>query len=91
VGKIHYQSPKKRHEAIKTGTLTPYNDTNIIAFEKKAGTDDVLILVNAKNGVNDFTVPAAIQGAWTTGITNASATLGAKATLQPYEYLVLKK
>jgi len=79
------------HEAIKTGTLTPYNDTNIIAFEKKAGTDDVLILVNAKNGVNDFTVPAPIQGAWTNGMTNASATLGAKVTLQPYEYLVLKK
>jgi hypothetical protein len=83
--------PKKRHEAIKTGTSTPYNDTNIIAFEKKAGTDVVLILVNAKNGINDFTVSAAIQGAWTNGMTNAGTTLGAKVTLQPYEYLVLKK
>jgi glycosidase len=79
------------HEAIKTGTLTPYNDANIIAFEKKAGADDVLILVNAKNSINDFTVPAAIQGAWTNGMTNESATLGAKVTLQPFEYLVLKK
>lgn len=79
------------HEAVKTGALIPYNDTNIIAFEKKAGTDDVLILVNAKNSVNDFTVPAALQGAWTNGMTNASTTLGAKVTMQPYEYLVLKK
>jgi glycosidase len=79
------------HEAVKTGALTPYNDANVIAFEKKSGADDVLILVNAKNSVNDFAVPAAIQGAWTNGMTNASAALGTKITLQPYEYLVLKK
>jgi len=79
------------HEAIKTGVLTPYNDTNVIAFEKKAGTDDVLVLVNAKNSVYDFPVPAAIKGAWTNGMTNTSATLGAKVTLQPYEYMIFKK
>ncbi len=36
---------RSAHEAVKTGALTVYNDPNIIAFEKKAGTDDVLILV----------------------------------------------
>jgi len=36
------------HEAIKTGALTQYNDANIVAFEKTSGTDDVLVLVNAK-------------------------------------------
>ncbi|MDB5089275.1 MAG: amyB 1 [Mucilaginibacter sp.] len=82
---------RSSHEAIKTGTLTTYNDTNVIAFEKKSGADDVLVLVNAKNSAVDFTVPAAIQGAWTNGLTNNSLTLSGKVTMQPYAYLVLKK
>jgi glycosidase len=79
------------HEAVKTGTLTVYNDSNVIAFEKKSGTDDVLILVNAKNSPVDFSVPVLIQGAWTNGLTNNSLTLSSKVTMQPYEYLILKK
>ena len=35
------------HEAVKTGVLTAYSDADVVAFEKKSGTDDVLILVNA--------------------------------------------
>ncbi|HVW97989.1 MAG TPA: alpha-amylase family glycosyl hydrolase [Mucilaginibacter sp.] len=79
------------HEAIKTGALTTYNDTKVIAFEKKSGGDDVLILVNAKNEVADFSVPAAVQGNWTNGMTNSSISLTSKITLQPYQYLVLSK
>ncbi len=82
---------RSAHEAVKTGALTVYNDSNIIAFEKKSGSDDVLILVNAKNTPNDFSVPTAIQGAWTNGLANSSVTLTTKVTLQPYAYLVLKK
>jgi glycosidase len=79
------------HEAVKTGTLTQFDDANVIAFEKKAGSDDVLILVNARNTVASFTVPAAVQGGWTNGLANASVTLGSTVSLQPYAYLVLKR
>ena len=79
------------HEAVKTGTLTQFDDANVIAFEKKSGSDDVLVLVNTRNTVANFTVPAAVQGGWTNGLANASITLGSTVSLQPYAYLVLKR
>jgi glycosidase len=80
------------HEAVKTGALTPYNDANVIAFEKKSGTDDVLILVNAKGSAQTFNLPAALQNTtWTNGLTNTSVTLTSQYALQAYGYLVLTK
>jgi len=80
------------HEAVKTGTLTTYNDASIVAFEKKSGTDDVLILVNATNAVVNYNVPAALQNTtWLNGYTGASVTVGTQVALQPYGYVVLKK
>ncbi len=82
---------RKAHEAIKTGAITIYNNADVIAFEKKSGTDDVVILVNARNSVVNYSVPTGLQSAFTNGLTNASVTLGAQVSMQPYQYLVLKK
>jgi glycosidase len=80
------------HEAVKTGQLTAYNNTDIIAFEKKSGTDDVLILVNARNSIINYAIPAALQNTtWINGFTNSSVTLSTQLSLQPYGYVVLKK
>ncbi|MHB8209522.1 alpha-amylase family glycosyl hydrolase [Mucilaginibacter sp.] len=80
------------HEAIKTGTLTPYSDANIVAFEKTSGTDDVLVFVNTKNATETFNVPAALQGTtWVNGYTGANVTFSTQYTLQPYSYLAFKK
>jgi len=80
------------HEAIKTGTLTAYANTDVICFEKVSGTDDVLIIVNARNSVINYSLPSGLQNTtWINGFTNASTTLGTSLTLQPYTYLVFKK
>ena len=80
------------HEAIKTGTLTAYNDANVIAFEKTSGTDDVLILVNARNTTINYTVPAGLQStSWKDGMSNNSVSLTTQLTLSPYQYIVLTK
>ena len=80
------------HEAIKTGTLTTYNDANIVAFQKVSGTDDVLILVNVTNNTVNYTVPVALQNtSWTNGLTGASVGLGTQVSFQPYNYLILTK
>jgi len=80
------------HEAIKTGTLTQYNDANIVAFEKTSGTDDVLVLVNTKNAAETFNIPAALQGTtWVNGYTGGSVTFSTQYTLQPYSYLAFKR
>ena len=79
------------HEAVKVGTLTPYTDASVVAFEKKSGTDDVLILVNATGSTVNYAVPPAVQGNWTDGMSNTAATLSSQLSLTPYQYVVLKK
>jgi len=79
------------HEAVKVGTLTPYADASIVAFEKKSGTDDVLILVNVTGSTVNYSVPAAVQGSWIDGMTNTSSTLSSQLSLTPYQYVILKK
>ena len=79
------------HEAVKVGTLTPYTDANVVAFEKTSGTDDVLVLVNASNNTVNYSVPAAVQGNWTDGMSNTATTLSSQLSLSPYQYVVLKK
>lgn len=80
------------NEAVKTGALTPYSDANIVAFEKTSGTNDVLIMVNTRNSVQNFNIPANLQNAsWTNGLTNADVTLSATYSFQPNEYLILRK
>lgn len=83
---------RSAHEAIKTGTLTPYSDPNIIAFEKVSGSDDVLVLANTRNSTETFTVPVALQGpTWTNAFAGGTITFSSTYTLQPYQYLVLTK
>jgi len=80
------------HEAVKTGTINEFFDANVVAFEKKSGTDDVVILVNIRNAVTTYNIPAALQNTtWTDGMAGGSVTLGTQYTLQPYSYLVLRK
>jgi glycosidase len=80
------------HQAIRTGTLTPYNDPNIVAFEKVSGTDDVLILVNATNTTVNYNVPTGLQNTtWTNGLTQASTTLATQLSFTPYQYVILSK
>jgi glycosidase len=80
------------HEAVKTGTLITYNDPNIIAFEKVSGADDVVILINARNSTETFTLPAALQNTtWLNGYTKASVSLSTTLSFQPYQYMVLSK
>lgn len=80
------------HEAVKTGALTQYPDTNVVAFEKTSGTDDVLILVNPTGNPVNFTIPAVLQNSiWKDGMSGATVTLGTQLSFSGYQYLILSK
>jgi len=48
-------------------------------------------LVNTRNSTINYSVPAAVQGAWTDGLANSSVTLSTQLSLAPYQYVILKK
>jgi glycosidase len=80
------------HPAVRIGAPAAYGDTNISAFEKISGTDDVVVMVNTHNTTVTYTIPAAWQNTtWTDGYSGAAVSLSTTYTFQPYGYLVLSK
>lgn len=78
--------------AIRQGQLTSYSNADICAFTKQQGTDEVLVLVNLRNTVINYPIPAAIANTtWTDAYNGATDSLNTQITMQPYSYMVMKK
>jgi len=78
--------------AIRRGTLTSYDNTNICAFTKTSATQTVLVISNLRSTAITFTLPAALaNSSWQDAFTGNSVTLNTQIILAPYSYLVLKK
>lgn len=76
----------------RQGTLQSFTDNNVVVFKKKLLADEVLVIVNPRNGVTNYTVASALANtSWKNALTQADYTLGTTLTLQPYDYLILKK
>ncbi len=80
------------HPALRSGTLEYYANADIAAFKRTAATDEVLVIVNVRNGARNFSIPANLQNsAWTDAVSGASVTLGTSLGLNAYEYRILVK
>ncbi|GAC1305232.1 MAG: alpha-amylase family glycosyl hydrolase [Mucilaginibacter sp.] len=83
---------RNNSNALKTGAVTLFSDANVSAFEKVSGTETVLVIVNTRNSVINYAIPAALANtAWTDALNGGTNSLATQVSLQPYEYLVLKK
>jgi glycosidase len=83
-------SLRQNHSALRTGTLTPYADTNVLAFERVAG-EHVLVLINTRNSSQTFNVPVAVQGTWTDLKDNTTTVLGSSLAMSAYQVTVLSR
>lgn len=78
--------------ALRYGTPTSYSTTNVCAFTKTIGTEQVLVLANVRNSATTYTVPTAlVNTTWTNALQGGSVTVGTAVALPAYGYLVLKK
>ena len=78
--------------AIRRGTLTSYDNTNICAFTKTSATQTVLVISNLRSTAITFTLPAALaNSSWQDAFTGNSVALNTQIIIAPYSYLVLKK
>ncbi len=83
---------RKNSEAIKTGAYNGYSSNGISAFTMKTDSKTVLVLSNLTNNNTKYIVPVPLSsGSWTDAFTNQTMALGAEITLNPYQYIVLKK
>ena len=75
----------------RTGTLTTYNDDNVVVFTKTSATQQVLVLDNTRSTSQTLTVPVALQGNWTNALTGDAVTLSGSLSLTGFQYFVLVK
>ncbi|HEV3324279.1 MAG TPA: alpha-amylase family glycosyl hydrolase [Puia sp.] len=77
--------------AIRRGTLTSYDNTDVCAFTRTAGDSSVLVLVNLRNAAVNYPVPAALQNtSWTDAFAGTAVSVGSQVSLGAYQYLVLR-
>ena len=76
--------------AVRNGALTSYSSDDVCAFTKTDGKEQVL--VNLRNKPMSYQVPAPVSNAgWRSALDGKTAAVGGTMTLQPFQYLVLKK
>jgi glycosidase len=76
--------------AIRRGTLVSYDNNDVAAFTKTAGSETVAVLSNLRNSTIAYSLPAALQNTtWTNAFTGAAITLGTTLSLTAYQYMVL--
>jgi len=83
---------RKSSTAIRTGSIETYTaNSDVIAFKRTSGSEEVLVIVNLNNSQLNFQIPGDLQNtSWFDAFDNSQVTLENTISLQPYEYLVLK-
>lgn len=83
---------RQSSEVMKMGTFEGFPDTDVVAFKRKLSPDEVLVLVNTRNSISNFTLPAAVANTnWTDAISGEAVNLTMSVSLGPYAYRLLKK
>ncbi len=78
-------------DALKQGATVSYSNDDICVFTKIYNNQQVLVMVNLRNSVGTYTVPADLNNSqWTNALDASAVTIGGAVSLQPYEYRILK-
>jgi glycosidase len=78
--------------SVKKGSITEFDDNDIVAFERIYQNENILVLVNVRSTSSNFTVPQAlVNTAWTNLMDNSSVTLSSNLSLGAFSFMILKK
>lgn len=78
--------------ALRTGDLLSFSDSNVATFTKTWQNNVVLVLVNCRNSIVNFSIPSTLANStWTNAMDNTPLTLGTTLPLQPYQFYILRK
>jgi glycosidase len=79
-------------DAARKGDITNYSQTNVVCFSRTLPGEEVLVIVNMRDQITNFTVPSALQYSdWTNAISGAGFSLQTSLELNNYQYLILLK
>ena len=79
-------------KAIRRGDLQSFGNSDVCAFTKTLGAEQILVIVNLRRTPSALTAPDAFVGdSWKDAYTGADVTLPAQLDLDPYQYHVYAK
>ena len=79
-------------EAIRRGTLSTHSNASVVAFTKTVPAETVFVACNMRDASSTLTLPAGVASAtWQDAFTGQQVNTSQSITLQPYEYVVLRK
>jgi glycosidase len=83
---------RQNSPTVREGVLETFNSEDVMAFRKKMGDKEVIVLVNLRNTSKDLELPLSVAGdGWTDAMTGETTSLSGTVALQPYEYQILHK
>jgi len=81
---------RKKCEALRRGSYLSFGSSDVCAFTRTQGTNQVFVLSNMRNASKSCTLPTTIANtSWVDAFTGSSVALKTAITLQSYEYRVL--
>lgn len=83
---------RNKNTAVRRGIMNSYSSDDVCVFTKEAGSDKVLVLSNLRNKSVVYSLPAILESTkWKDAFVGTKTTIKNEVTLQPYQYIVLKK
>jgi len=77
---------------IRRGALTSFSSDDVCVFTKQHESKKVLVISNLRNKQVTYSFSADLaNSSWKDAFTGSEVTLSSQITLQPYQYLVLRK
>lgn len=78
--------------AVRAGTLETFHTSDVMAFKRKSGTEEVVVVVNLRNSAKTFAWPVSIANSdWTNAMDDETVSLTDDISLGAYQYLILHK
>ena len=80
---------RRAHPALRDGTTLDLSTDDVVAFRRRSGADDALVLANLRDHAVPVPVPPDAGGRWRDGLSGTPTELGPTLTLPPYASRVL--
>jgi len=77
--------------AVRNGALASYSTDDVCVFTKTDGKEQVLVLANLRNAALNYQVPNTVGSMGWRHVFDGKPAALTNLTLQPYQYLILKK
>ncbi len=78
-------------DALRGGEMENHSTADVVAFTRISGSDQVLVVVNVRNGARTFAVPVELRMEWEDAVSGEPVTLDETIELEPYAYRIFRK